>query len=256
MKKITDKVLDRTLDIAVVMKPAANAVFGGGNDWTRPMFYEVKNSDDIFVRVPHGPFALRVMSKHAVDLLVHIDGVLRKRVSLPKGISYVETDGDNQPLLFLEKGAVAPAPLPRTDAEAAALLQPKSEEAEAVDIELPGIQNALALSDSEGVNASGASVQQPLAPPTGHNVVHIVARFAHDSQPGLKPPQQEYETIFVLNTPADHDELLAGNLLHMEPPPASINLDDELDFEPSQKHRPSFVCTCTGCRTGGSLLNY
>lgn len=251
MKKITDQVLDRTVDIAVVTKPAANAVFGGGNEWTRPMYYEVKNSDDIFVRVPHGPFALRVMSKHAVDLLIHIDGTLRKRVSVPKGISYVETDGDNRALLFLEKGAVAPAPLPRTDAEAAALLQPEAEEAEAVDIELPGLQSSLALTESQE-----PSVQQPLAPPTGYNVVHVVARFAQDDQPGLKPPQQEYETTFVLNTPADHDELLAGNLLHMAPPPASINLDDELDFEPSQKHRPSFVCTCTGCRTGGALQAY
>ena len=37
--KITDKVLQRTIDLALVAKPAANAVFGGEADWSRPVCY-------------------------------------------------------------------------------------------------------------------------------------------------------------------------------------------------------------------------
>ena len=36
--KITDKVLQRTIDLALVAKPAANAVFGGDADWSRPCY--------------------------------------------------------------------------------------------------------------------------------------------------------------------------------------------------------------------------
>lgn len=235
--KITDKVLQRTIDLALVAKPAANAVFGGDADWSRPVCYEVTNSSETFVRMPHGQYAVRVISRHAVDLLVHVDGQLRRRVSLPKGINYVDTDGDGQPLFFLEKGETAKF-VPQNDQDAI-------DGAPTVAAE----QGQLGLADD--------NVQVPLVPPSGHGLVFVVARFTPELTPGLKPPAQEYEATFQMNAPQDHDELLASsNLLHMVPPDTLINLDDELSFEPSQKHRPSFVCTCTGCRHGGSMRNF
>ena len=253
MKKITDDVLGRSMNIALVAKPAANAVFGAGAEWTRPVYYEVKNSSDIFVRMPLGQYAVRVMSQHAVDLLIHVDGQLRRRVSLPKGVSFVETDGDGQILHFMNPGDVAPL-TPRTDAEAIAALTAPASEAGASD----GVQPSLDLDLSIGSDVEAQSYEQaPLKAPSGHGVVFIVARFAEESGPGFKPPAQEYEMTFVMKSPADHDDHLASHgLLHMTAPESLINPDDELSFEPSQSHRPTFVCTCTGCRSGGSLRNY
>lgn len=257
MKKITDTVLDRSIDLALVAKPPANAPFAGGFDWVRPVYYETNNSSEIFVRMPHGQYALRVMSKHPVDLLFHVEGVLRNRCTVPAGVNYVECDGDGKALFFLPEGE-KPKHTPTSDAEAEALLSAAAE----VDIELDGdaghdadIPSGHAAIVCEAVDEP--SVNAPLTVPTGHGVVFVVARFSPDLGPGLKPPAQEYEAHFVMNAPADHAELLASkNLLTMTPPEPLVNADDEVSFEPPQKHRPSFVCTCTGCRTGGSHRNY
>ncbi|MBX9942047.1 MAG: hypothetical protein K2Y32_22470 [Candidatus Obscuribacterales bacterium] len=247
MKTFTDEVLGRSMNIALVAKPAANAVFGADADWVLPVNYETKNSPDLNVRMHSGQYAVRVMSRHAVDLLIHVEGQLRSRVSLPAGINYVQTDGDGANFYFLNPGEKAPIK-PRTDAEAIAALAAPTGASE-------DEQPALLL--EAAADAPEASVQIPLQPVSGAGIVHIVARFAVEDGPGFKPPAQEYEAIFQMRLPSDHDEYLASaGLLHMVPPPQLINPDDEVSFEPSKAHRPSFVCTCTGCRQGGSFRNF
>ena len=80
--KITDKVLQRTIDLALVAKPAANAVFGGEADWSRPVCYEVSNSSETFVRMPHGKYEVGVISRHAVNLLLQVERQRSRRVSV------------------------------------------------------------------------------------------------------------------------------------------------------------------------------
>ncbi len=82
--------------------------------------------------------------------------------------------------------------------------------------------------------------------------VHVVIRFVDEPGPGLKPPPQEFEVVFQMNSPADNDMLVAEkHLLTMVKPAAMINMEDELSFEPPQGHLPTFTCTCTGCVRDG-----
>jgi len=230
--KINDN-LGRTVDVVLVAKPALSAKYSGGLDWTRPHFYEIQNSNKIFVRMPLGQYALRLMSKHKTEILVHVDGKLVLRSEVASGLQYVDRDNSGNFFVFAKPGDAKPL-IPASDQ----VLIP----AEA------GEQASLPLAVSE----SEENVQAPMLAVSDPGSVHVVLRFVDDPGPGLKPPPQEFEVVFQMNTPADNDMLVAEkHLLTMVKPAAMINTEDELSFEPPQGHLPSFTCTCTGCVRNG-----
>jgi hypothetical protein len=233
--KITDN-LGRSVDVALVAKPALSAKFSGGLDWTRPHFHQIANSIKLFVRMPAGQYALRVMSQHKTEILLHVDGKLALRTEVPSGLQYVEKDASGNFFIFAKPGDEKPL-IPASDQVLLAALAHEGESAMA--------EPTLFIEDAE-------PEQLPMLPVSDPGAVHVVLRFVDEPGPGLKPPAQEFEAVFQMNTPADHDMLVAeSHLLTMVKPTALVNSEDELSFEPPQGHLPTFTCTCTGCVRDG-----
>ncbi|MBS1992232.1 MAG: hypothetical protein JSS83_17035 [Cyanobacteria bacterium SZAS LIN-3] len=232
--KITDN-LGRSVDVALVAKPPLSAKFSAGLEWTRPHFYEIANNNKLFVRMPVGQFALRVMSQHKTEVLMHVDGKLRARTVVPSGLQYVDKDDAGNFYIFAAPGEEKPF-IPASDQ--VLMEQPEAPTSEAT-------QPAL-------FEAGDADVQMPMLPVSDPGAVHVVLRFVDEPGPGLKPPAQEFEVVFQMNTPSDHDNLVAEkHLLTMVKPKPLINHEDETSFEPPQGHLPTFTCTCTGCVRDG-----
>ncbi|MFA6213341.1 MAG: hypothetical protein WCT03_17795 [Candidatus Obscuribacterales bacterium] len=247
--KITDTI-GRTVDIALVAKPAANARFGADVDWLRPTFHAITNSSKLFVRMPEGPFAIRVMSKHATEMLVHVSGKLVLRTAVPSGLQFVKKDGSGSHFVFGNDASGSAASL--TDEEQIAALSAPSADVSASDEVQPSLLDNIGA-DSDITDGAAGYVQLPLLPDATPDSVFIVVRFVDDEGPGIKPPAQEFEVCFQMNKPVDHDELVASrNLLHMVKPSLLIDEQDETSFEPPQNHRPTFHCTCTGCIRGAN----
>ncbi|MBU6452430.1 MAG: hypothetical protein KGS72_11665 [Cyanobacteria bacterium REEB67] len=236
--KISDN-LGRSVDVALVAKPPLSAKFSGGLDWTRPLFHEIANSNKLFVRMPAGQFALRVMSAQKVELMLHIDGKLAIRTEVPSGLQYVDKDAAGNYLIFAKPGEEKPF-IPASDY---ALQAPAA------------VAEVNPVTDQSGLdlfNEDEGHVQVPMMPISDPGSVFVVLRFVDEPGPGLKPPAQEFEVAFQMNAPADHDLLVASkHLLTMVKPAELINSDDEMSFEPPQGHLPTFTCTCTGCVRNG-----
>jgi hypothetical protein len=234
--KITDN-LGRSVDVALVAKPALSDKFSGGLDWIRPHFHEIANNTKLFVRMPAGQFALRVMSKHKTEILLHLDGKLALRTEVSSGLQYVEKDSSGNFFVFAKAGE-AKALIPASDQ---VLIQASEQE----DGSTAGEANLF-------TEESDPQIQAPMLPISEPGSVFVVLRFVDEPGPGLKPPVQEFEAVFQMNTPSDHDMLVAEkHLLTMVKPETLINSEDELSFEPPQGHLPSFTCTCTGCVRDG-----
>ncbi|CAN5291883.1 hypothetical protein BH11CYA1_BH11CYA1_12610 [soil metagenome] len=253
--KITDNT-GRTVDLALVSKPAANALFGADVDWLRPTFHALVNSSKLFVRMPEGPFAIRVMSKHATELLVHVSGKLVLRTEVPSGLQYIKKDSTGANLVFganSDENANSAAASLTDEQQIAALSAPASQANSDEEVQ-PSLLDNLGASDaSDTTDGAAGFVQLPLLPDASPDSVFIVVRFVDDETLGLKPPAQEFEVCFQMNNPVDHDELVATrNLLHMVKPALLIDEQDETSFEPPQTHRPTFHCTCTGCVRGAN----
>lgn len=248
----------REVDIALVVKPAANALFGAGVDWMRPVSHRTEDSNKTFLRMPEGNYAIRVMSKSATEMLVHVSGKLVLRTQVEPGLQYIRKDGAGNYLLF---GTASEQPnVVASDAEKIAMLSSsattngatKEADDSVKEADLFSGENLEGGPSQDDANALNFE-QLPLLPDAEENSVFIVVRFVDEPGPGLKPPAQEYEMVFQMNKPADHDELVATrNLLTMVKPSLLINEQDEVSFEPPQNHRPTFTCTCTGCVRGSN----
>lgn len=254
--KITDTI-GRTVDIALVAKPAANARFGADVDWLRPTFHQVTDSTKLFVRMPEGPFAIRVMSKHATQMLVHVSGKLVLRTDVAPGLQYIKKDGSGSNFVFgvnADDNEIA-SPNVISDADQiAALSAPKADVSanESADVQ-PSLLDGIVDGTPATTDGADGYIQLPLLADASPDSVFIVVRFVDDEGPGLKPPAQEFEVCFQMNKPVDHDELVATrNLLTMVRPAQLIDEQDETSFEPPQTHRPTFHCTCTGCTRGAN----
>jgi hypothetical protein len=190
--------------------------------------------------MPAGQFALRVMSAQKVELMLHVDGKLAIRTEVPSGLQYVDKDAAGNYLIFAKPGEEKPF-IPASDYALQAPAAVASAEA-----------NPAAQTDLDLFNESECYVQVPMMPISDPGSVFVVLRFVDEPGPGLKPPAQEFEVAFQMNTPADHDLLVASkHLLTMVKPAELINSDDEMSFEPPQGHLPTFTCTCTGCVRNG-----
>jgi len=200
--------------------------------------------------MPLGAYALRVMSKHTTEMLVHVSGKLVLSTKVDPGLQYLRQDGKGNFFVFGEDNSVNN--VVTSDAEKIAALSATASGAD--ESAADEIQPSLSLEGADdSVQSAEDFVQLPLMADADENSVFVVVRFVDEPGPGLKPPAQEFEVDFQLNKPADHDELLAtSNLLTMVKPSLLINEQDEVSFEPPQTHRPTFTCTCTGCVRGSN----
>jgi hypothetical protein len=221
--KITDT-LGRTLHVDVVVKSP------GTDNWMQPLGFNIQDSGVAHLRVPHGPFAVRVMSKLGADIIVHLDGNRLIATTVEKGVQYIERDSAGNPLYFAAPGQIVKH-VPQSDAELAT--QPAQGEA------------------SENVASDSAAVEHAPTIPDGYGILFVVARHSDDpSIVGAQPPKQEFEFTFQLRAPQEHDRALAGSLSKVVEPAALVDGSDLTALTPPESKRPTFVCTCTGCKSG------
>lgn len=209
--KITDTI-GRTLNIDVVVKAP------GSDDWMQPLGYKLEDGRQ-FLRVPHGPFALRVMSRLGIEILVHIDGKLLLNSSVDKGLQYLEA-GENGKVFYFGEASSSPS----------------EGQADATT----GSASPAAGSDSAEAAQSHRDV------PAGAGLLFVVARFADDPNfVGSQPPRQEFEISFQLQAPGVHEKALASSLSKIVEPEAPIDPDNLVSMSPSS-NRPAFKCSVTG----------
>lgn len=243
--KITDT-LGRTLNIDVVVKAP------GSDDWMQPLGYKLEDGKN-FLRVPHGPFALRVMSRLGIDILVHVDGKRLLASSVDKGLQYVEVDDKGNPFNFGAPSGASGLQLHRARLDYLEYEEPVEKAVSSGDDENDG---AVAPDQSEDATTGDANlaggresdlpVQMHLEAPAGAGLVFVVARFKDDpSIVGNQPPKQEFVLSFQLQAPGDHEKRLAGSLSKIVEPPAPPDPDDLVSMNPSS-NRPAFTCSATG----------
>lgn len=216
--KITDTI-GRTLNIDVVVKAP------GSDDWMQPLGYKLEDGRQ-FLRVPHGPFALRVMSRLGIEILVHLDGKRLVSTSVKRGVQYLEADDNGTVLSFTKASDYA-----------------VSEMAEVVtDPADTTASSAASAADGDGAEAALSHRDVP----AGAGLLFVVARFSDDPKiVGSQPPRQEFEISFQFEAPGDHEKKLAASLSKIVEPEAPIDPDNLVSMNPSSA-RPAFKCTVTG----------
>lgn len=219
--KITDK-LGRSLSVDVVVKAPLIDM------WMEPLDYNLTDSDTQFLRVPVGPFAIRVMSKLGADVHVHLNGKLLIAETVPKGIQYLEKDQEGKLLSFAAEAVSASA-----DAKPRLLAEDDLDDASG------------AATTGAGATSTESEPQVPGAVPSGEGILFVVARLADDPVYGSQqPPRQELTATFQLRTPEDHDKSLARSLSRMVQPALPDEPDEVFKERPDGK--PNFICSCTG----------
>lgn len=206
--KIVDNA-SRSITVDLVVK-------GSSGSYVAPLGFSLENSARTYLRTEHGQIALRVISEHAVEVLMFLDGIKRIEQVTEPGVNLIEVDAAGASMNF-------------------ALINDGS------SANLDGVQSSIAQ----------APVHSVCKVPTGHNVAFVVVRFARENTPVHQPPQQEYALTFEMNEPCVHDLKLAQNFARMIAPPDFIDVDDvgaNSDGSVSVKPKPMFHCTCTGCR--------
>lgn len=177
--KMTDS-LGRVLCIDLVHQTESLSV-PGDKLWTRPPEFNLIHAGTTYAALPHGQFAVRVMSTAPTELLVFQEGRLLISAQVQKGINYLERDAQGKPLAFLEPGQDGPTVVGEISGfgtEGISLLELAS-------------HSAVAEGEAEDADAADTdeSVQLANTAPADPGIVFVVARFANDpSIVGHQPP--------------------------------------------------------------------
>jgi len=181
--------------------------------WLKPIEFELTEPPTLYVRVPHGQFAVRVMSTADTEVMIHIDGVKVVDARVGKGIHIFSQDSDGRAFSY---GDAAPA------AETAA-------------------QEQKMLLASEEHDACVNT----------HGQVAVHVRFADEvdsagcPRPGVSRDFAQ-PVFFQMNPPGAHEEALAGLLRRMKAPPKLSEADDIFAENGDAKPVPKRMCINCG----------
>ena len=160
--------------------------------WLKPIEFAIDSPPTLFVRVPHGRYAVRVMTTADTEVMIHVDGNKSLRSKVAKGIHYFDKDEAGNFFNFGE----APA-------------------AEGVGPEL--VQQTLFGTDEEAMCVKTH----------GQVIVHV--RFCDITTPAgsqIVPPDFEQPVFFQMNQPGAHEEVTASMLSKMKAPPKLTTAED------------------------------
>lgn len=149
---------------------------------------EIETEDVILVRMPHGPFRVRILAPQLTNVSVTVDGVERLATQVqPNQLTMLSTGSDGRPFTFGDKPSVKATDQP---------LQP------ALFAEAPP-----------------RDTREMVAP--SHGLVIVSAQFAEQSAsataPGVKPGPAAL-VFFQMNTHREHLRAVAANLHRVIPP--------------------------------------
>lgn len=191
--------------IVDLLKPSTLSPDG----WLKPIEFEITDPPTLYVRIPHGPFAVRVMTSSDAELMVHVDGakVLEKKVG--KGIHVFDKDADGKPLYFGTAPAAAEGDGPQLVQET---LFGTDEVAECVKT---------------------------------HGQVAVHVRFCDVDNGTATPdvtPDYPQPVFFQMNAPGDHEEACASLLRKMKAPPKLTAAEDIFGEHKDSEGIPQRIC--------------
>jgi hypothetical protein len=167
------------------------------------------------VRVPHGPFKVRVITPHPTDVTVTLDQKDLVSCQVPAGVSELAMGKDGRPLAYTSAADTARGAAPVCE-EVSASGIPTEGFADDVDPEL------LAQTVRDGVVGGDDALANMASTQPDHITGFLVVSVKFTEQapvPGIvPPPYDEDQVAFQMNPPADHDQMVAANFHKIVPP--------------------------------------
>lgn len=174
--------------VVSLLKPSKLSADG----WVKPIGFETNSPPQSYARVPHGPFAVRVMASAPVEVEVQLDGTKVLNATLDKGSHILSRTNDGKAMVFaLKTEADSPQPVSQQPT-----LFPE--------------------------------VEEPQCEPT-NGLVHVQVRFTDIGAP--RPdvtPDYPQSVFYQMVTPDDHGHVTAGLLMKMKKPEVIPACDDGL----------------------------
>lgn len=160
------------------------------------------------VKMPHGPFKVRVITPHPSDVTVTLDANQLTFCQVPAGITELAMGKDGRPFAFKAADATA-------DGAPAASAPVETDGFEPdVDPEL------LAKTVLDGVVGGEEALKQITQPPHVTGLLLVSVRFTEQAPiPGIVPPPYDTDELaFQMNPPAEHNGMVAANFHKIVPP--------------------------------------
>ncbi len=206
--KITKARRPDDLIVVNLLKPSTLSQDG----WVTPISFETTQPPQVYARVPHGPFAVRVLTSAPVEVVVEFEGNKVLETVLDKGAHILARGNDGKAFVFA----------PESDAPAAQAVQPSL----FPDLEEP-------------------------APVKTNGLVRLQTRFTDIGAPRPDVTPDYPQTVFYqMVTPEQHGAVTASLLMKMKKPDVIPSCDDGLvnpDGAPSTRTPlPKRFCVTCG----------
>jgi hypothetical protein len=160
------------------------------------------------VRMPHGPFKVRVITPHPSDVIVTLDANQLTTCQVPAGTTELAMGKDGRAFVFKAADATA-----------------NGAPASATPIETEGFEPEvdpalLAQTVLDGVVGGEEALKQITQPPHVTGFLLVSVRFTEQAPiPGIVPPPYDTDEIaFQMNPPAEHNGMVAANFHKIVPP--------------------------------------
>lgn len=175
------------------------------------------------VRIPHGPFKVRVITPHATDVSVTLDDrKLAQKLQVPAGMTEL-TCGEGGLFSFSPDSKSTPAPLvavPQgTDADDRFIADIGKDVLADVAVNgLDDVDAILAKTDATAADTTETTEavveDAPTQPEHALGFLVVGVRFtAQPVVPGVLPlPSNTEEAAFQMNVPGDHERAIAANV--------------------------------------------
>lgn len=170
-----------------LLKPSKLSADG----WVTPISFETASPPQTYARIPHGPFAVRVLTSAPVEVEVQLDGNKVLNVTLDKGAHILTRTSDGKAMVFgVKTEPVTPV------ASKQPTLFPEAEE--------------------------------PQPEPT-NGLVLVQVRFTDigEQRPDVTPDYTQ-SVFYQMVTPEDHGHVTASLLMKMKKPDTIPDCDDAL----------------------------
>lgn len=179
-----------------LLKPSSLSPDG----WLKPVEFEISEPPTIYVRVPHGNFAVRIMTSSDAEVLVSVDGAEALKTTVTKGIHILDRDSQGRAFKFSPEAAG----------------EPQGE------------------SPKQATLFAADEVQESKS---SHGLVCVQVRFCDVQNGSAIPdvtPDFPYPLFFQMNPPGAHEETFAGLLSKLKTPE---KLTDAEDIFEEHKHK-------------------
>lgn len=180
--------------------------------WVTPINFETTEPPTVYARVPHGRYAVRVMTTSDTELMIHIDGTKVIETRVTKGIHIFDKDADGRPFQYGEN------PIDQSNGP-------------------------------EMVQQSLFDTGEVADCVKTHGQVAVHVRFADVASNSPRPsitPDYPQPVFFQMNPPGTHEETMAG-LLRKVKRPAKLTAADDIFGEYKDvegKYPERLCCNC------------